>query len=1022
MISSDTVPLLSEEPSDVKFSQRDQIEDSDPPSAVAGMAQETDRGTTNLNAQRHVDHQQPTVESRKVLSSTEPNLVRQLTVDESATTSKWVWVRSWGAVVYAIVACAILLRLLASLIVIQRVRRRGIEIGVAHNGIRILEAEVAVPLAIGFGRPAIVLPQGFREAVKPDELQDVLDHEAEHLLRGDHWIMLLQGITAAAYWPIFTVHLLNLALSRAREELCDNAVLTNRDSAAYGQTLLTVGEQVSSRRAFVAQLASSMIRRGELERRVAGVLDTQRDRRTRMSRRVRWMVATSLMGIVILAGTTRVVAVADQPTAVESNVVKPKVVVWPLRQVDPEQATLHRGIVLGPDGKPLAGAAIYAATSIQLQDRVQVGAGELGPKRAVTDAKGRFEFHAVDLTWVLTAGKRKWWEILLVATKEGVASGWLKTRGVARNLRSHKHPPKIDEVILRTRPPETLTGQFLLEGGTPLVGARVQLTTLMAPIKYDLDVHVPREEENVIGKFQSYSIDYAETLNRPSVLPDLRTEATTDKNGRFELQGLPEGFIARIEVTHSQAVTTSLRVAVRSIASVYRKSYSEQGEPTLSLYGSGFTVELARGIVLRGQVTSSRLPNRKAAAGVIVALANHNARGGIYGQRFQTDVNGRFEMTGLPNRPEGYELAFIGSFAAPYFDHRQRVVPGEDARVILTPAVPYRLRLIDPKGNPVDRDVYSIKVQSIPGLSHTGVKGRFNDAQRVAPGIYEGIVPWGPAAVLVKRSLKTDRPAAVVPKAFFAPGRTDWTLEEERYAYGDAWRIAQPAIVATKRISVGKNRTIDQIDLAAIKFTNAREYARVQELTATVYSDPPVEVTLVDSDNHPVEGARIKRQLKRALQLKQYNDNDLPGTFSVYGLHPDRAEFLVFTDQERGLIGTLSTKWTSDPVSVVMQPAATLIGRFIDDSGEPNFDFGIRMLGKALAPDTFVAGRVSNTTDEPGKRKGEFYLMVPPGVEVRGEFVRKTSHHATRPTVGTAFAPLIPKPGETVDLGDLIVP
>lgn len=1009
--SANSISLLREQPTEARVSLPDQTEEGDAPLSIAVVDQENLRGTTSRESEGHFQRQQTTIES------------------ETISSSKWGLATSWGAVVYAFVAGVMLFRLLASLVVIQRVKRRCIERGVAHKGIRVLEADVAVPLAIGFGRPAIVLPRGFCEVVKPDALQDVLEHEAEHLLRGDHWIMLLQGIAAAAYWPIITVHLLNRALCRAREELCDNAVLAGRDSAAYGQTLLTVGEQVSNRRSFVAQLASSIIRRGELERRVEGVLDTRRDRRTRMSRRVRWMVVASFVGFAILAGTTRVVTISNQSAAVaaaEPKVVEPKVVesLLPIKNidwtgrplVDTENATLHRGIVVGADGKPLAGAVIYAASTIELLERGDAGergTAELGPVRAITDTQGRFEFHADDLTWVTSSGARKRWETLLVATKAGVAPGWLKTWGEDRSVRSHWHPHSNREVVLRTRPPETLTGQLFLERGTPLADARIRLTGLMAPFEYDLDVHIPKEEEKELGMFQG--IDYAEMLFRPAVLPGLKTEATTDADGRFKLPGLPEGFIAQIEVTHPQAVTTSLRVAVRSIQPVYRNPFLGRGKPTLALYGSGFTAELARGAVLRGQVTSNSLPNRKKAAGVIVALANHNARSGLSGQRFLTDVDGRFEVTGLPNHPQGYELAFTGSFAAPYADHRQRVVPGEDARVNLEPAVPYRLRLVDPKGNPVDRAVYSSEVQPIPGVIHSGVKKRFNDAKRMAPGVYEGIVPTGPAAVLVKRGTKTDRPAAVNPKAFFAPGRMDWTLEEERYGYGDLWRIAQPAIVTTERLSVWKNLPIDQLELAAVQFTNARENDGVLELTATVYSDKPVEVTLVDTTGNLVKGAQVKRQ------LKQYNDQDLPATFPVYGLHPKRAEFLVFTDQEHGLIGTLSTRWTSGPLRVVMQPAATLIGRITDETGQPDFDFGIRMSGQGLAPDTFVAGRMRMTTDEPGKRRGEFSLTVPPGLEVRGAFVRMTDQHATRPTVGTAFAPVIPKPGETVDLGDLVV-
>ncbi len=968
----------------------------------------------------------PTPVAAPMIASTmEPHAAEPSALDESVPRSAPASTAPWGAA-YGLVAGAMLLRLLASMVAQQRVRRRATEVDTIADGVRVLEADVAVPLAVGFGRPAIVLPRGFRAAVGPDELQDVLAHEAEHLKRKDHWVMLLQGAMAAAYWPIVTVHLLNRALVRAREELCDNAVLAAREPAAYCRTLLAVAERISERRALVAQLAPSVLRRGELERRVGLALDGRRDRRTRVGRRVSWTVGASLVVAAVLAGTTRMAAVAEEPPASESEKDASTANATPapaariewtgIPKVDTEHPALHRGVVLGPDGEPLAGASVYAASTIELlelADEDEAGVKGLGTVRAVTDAEGRFQFDANDLTWTTPAGERKRWEALLVATKDGVAPGWLKTWGADRGLREHWHPRHDRDVAVRTRAPATLTGQFLLEGGEPLAGARVRLTGLMAPVEYDLDAHIPQEEVHELGMFAT--VDYAETLYRPWVLPGLTTEATTGDDGRFELPGLPEGFIASIEVTHPKAVTASLRVAVRSIEPVYRAQFGG-GEPTLTLYGSGFTTELREGTVLRGQVTDGSRSGRQPAAGVVVALANHNAREGYWGQRFTTDADGRFEMTGLSNRPQGYELAFVGSFAAPYGSRRQQVVPGEEAEIELSPAAPYRLKVVDANGNPVDRDVYSIEVQETPGTVRRGIKGRFNDAERVAPGVYEGIVPLGPGAVLVKRGAKADRPAAVDPKAFFAPGRTDWTLEEQRYAYGDSWRIAQPPVVTTDALSVGDNWTIDQLELAAVAFTNATAGDGLLELTATVHSDPPVEVTLVDGAGEPVVGARLERQLDK------YDGEGLPGAFSVYGLHPDRAEFLRFMHDERGLIGTLSTTWTGEPVRVVMQPAATLIGRFADASGTPNADFGIRVLGQGVAPETFVAGRVYNLTEKPGERNGEFRLAVPPGVEVRGEFVRKAPDQATRLSVGTAFRPLIPKPGERLHLGDLVAP
>ena len=317
----------------------------------------------------------------------------------------------------------------------------------------------------------------------------------------------------------------------------------------------------------------------------------------------------------ILAGTTRVVAVADEPSHGAAKPAAPQEVVLPAPHniIDWEwyakgrsrgRNVAPRGGA-GPDGQPLSGASIYAASTIELlelADADKVGVKDLGPVRAVTDAQGRFEFHAQDLSWVTTAGERKRWETLLVATREDVAPGWLKTWGEDRGLRSHWHPAKSRDVAVRTRVPTTLSGQLLLAGGAPLAHAQLRLTGLMVPIDYDLDKHVPREEEDALGLFET--IDYAEQLNRPWVLPGLKTEAATDADGRFELPGLPEGFIARVEVRHPEVVTTSMRIALRPIEPVYRQPFGGQGEPRLTLYGSGFTAELPRGAVLRGRVKS----------------------------------------------------------------------------------------------------------------------------------------------------------------------------------------------------------------------------------------------------------------------------------------------------------------------------------------------------------------------------------------------------------------------------------
>ena len=229
-----------------------------------------------------------------------------------------------------------------------------------------------------------------------------------------------------------------------------------------------------------------------------------------------------------------------------------------------------------------------------------------------------------------------------------------------------------------------------------------------------------------------------------------------------------------------------------------------------------------------------------------------------------------------------------------------------------------------------------------------------------------------------------------------------------------------PGVSTTDGLAANGNSLEEQLGLAAAVFTKASKDQGVLELTAVIDSDPPVEFTLVDLAGKPVDNLRVHRL------AGQYNADKLPSSISVYGLHPERAELLQFFQDQRELIATVSAKWTAEPVRVVLQPAATLTGRFVDQFGPAEILISrIRILGPAVMPDTFVAGRQMFVTDKPGEHSGEFRQVLTPGFDVRGEFVRYnfgSLEWKTRPAFGPAFGPVIPKPGETIDLGNIRSP
>lgn len=154
---------------------------------------------------------------------------------------------------------------------------------------------VCTPIAAGIFRPVIVLPAGLSTTLGHDELLDVLVHEFAHVVRGDQIVLVLQAVARVAYWPIWPIHWLNRLLANAREEVCDNYVLTRQRPERYGETLLRVA---ALSRNLVAFDTSAMLGwSGRLEDRVLELVSQRRNRSTR----VKPIPAVTLVAILLLA-------------------------------------------------------------------------------------------------------------------------------------------------------------------------------------------------------------------------------------------------------------------------------------------------------------------------------------------------------------------------------------------------------------------------------------------------------------------------------------------------------------------------------------------------------------------------------------------------------------------------------------------------------------------------------------------------------------------------------------------------
>jgi hypothetical protein len=667
---------------------------------------------------------------------------------------------------------------------------------------------------------------------------------------------------------------------------------------------------------------------------------------------------------------------------------------------DPKLAGHFSGKVLDPDGKPISHARVYLAPN-------EPTLKTLGPVRAETDAEGRFEFDAPDMTYAELDGLPARREGLIVAIAKGFAPDWMETWGENSEQGSHWNPVKGAEINLQLAKDDVpIHGRFLDPDGKPLAGARVRLRRLAIPRGHDLD----RQIESF------YSIlamgDYGRVLDRLHLLSGVPIETQTDADGRFTLSGLGRERLAELQVSAPNVVDTTVTVMTRAAPEVgIRRDF--QGKPSDFLRGTNFTLQLKSGLTVTGQVrdrdTHAPIPGMW-----VSRYSNPQVDPSAVADMLVSDENGRFLISGLDPELMRWprEQQAVGAFPQPGDTHfTSRGSIEQDATVVIDCArgIPFRLKLVDEHGFPVEATVEYWPITpntQIAALTkpfqHTWWPMMSRAAQR-NDGAYEGFVFPGPGAVLVKKPDRSYRSAHVDPKAFFEPGRTNWTRQERISLYG-----------TNDTLAIGQGWD-DQHRYAAIVLVNPPQDSEPLKLSATVVKDRPRSVTLVDPDGKPVVGVQTQ-----GMSFHPW-DSESPlraASFPITDLDPNRARRITFVKEDRQLIGFLMTRGDSDaPYTVPMQPWGTVTGQLLDEKGEnlaEEPEANLSLVGSGLETNADpVAGEYGRVEiDTAGRFRVD--KLVP------GQRYSAKVYHGVGMFAGMAFEDLVVRPGEVRDLGDIL--
>lgn len=865
------------------------------------------------------------------------------------------------------------------------------QLGVRRPPLLLVTSRTVAPLAIGFGRPAILLPERLLSAISDDELRDVLVHELAHLQRGDQWIAVLQGIAGGLYWPIVSVHGLNRELQRAREEVCDNAVLARRSVIGYGETLLHIAEILV--KPLTTGVAVGIIGGpGELERRIAGLIDPRRNRSTTTSRKT-----ACLMMVGFVAGSTVVSATRFVPSAVAADgrasetdpatsaatnangdelPAPNKNKDMPASpEADSRRTNVLHGKVLGPEDRPVPGARLYLSID-EWTDPIELGSSDV-------DGSYRFVVPEKTLRRIYTPGyANAQCRAALIARAKGFGPHWVELPAVDGGRMGEMKAEYAHEFHLAADFP--IAGRIVDAAGRPVAGASIGVSAIyeLSDPRWKL-MHpaIQARDPNLMTREQTDVSNWFTPLYRTAwnVIPP----AITDGEGRFQLDGVGADRAIRLSVegpgVHTALVSAITRNDVAEFTQAIREKYprtlrepagyfypAREGAPNgdrgVRLYGPEPTITVDPARTISGVV-------RDATTGEPIAGHRMQVASGSGYASARTDREGRYRILRDDDAPT------VVMYSDQYHTQRYLTVVhrltdtglGEIvANIDIPRGVIIRGRVVEAG---TDRPIISAPCSGChiewPGPLRTGYLYYFplatNTALRGAPtGLYfEGFptgsrnfyrtvtidpdgrfqmaVPPGPGVLLVQ-SMPGLPPLAEL--------LGDWNEKDGLHRLFPYLKLTarfdnDGAPPGDAQSLPGFTGAIPLATYHAYRVIDPPADATTIDVTLTIPRAPTRQVRFVDAKDRPMTGVRLLglAPSSPSLPIKV----KLEGSEIEVFIEPAKpSELIATTDDARYAVRTFFKPDEKQPVTIRLQAAGSFSGRLLDDeTGLPLAGFSV---------------------------------------------------------------------------------
>jgi protocatechuate 3,4-dioxygenase beta subunit len=543
------------------------------------------------------------------------------------------------------------------------------------------------------------------------------------------------------------------------------------------------------------------------------------------------------------------------------------------------------GRVLDPHGKALAGAKLYVGYSVRRlvpERRIRQVAY---PLRAMSGPDGSFHFvfprSELDATWL----DDSWPAVVAVAG--GFGPAWAEIREATDNA----------ELKLQLNEDVALDGRILDENHQPVTGAKVYV------------LHVDTDSEEAVNRFLRGELHAWHPRRLRGPVPNQPASETTDSDGRFRILGL-----GRDRLVSFACLGPGLRHSF--FTAIARPAMTPPNPRRLNLATFEYVASPER--VIRGVVRDQATGRPVAGVRMFALLDNSPA---------VTDQGGRFEIRGCPKMPQGYALMAQPQAGQPYFAAKVSFPdkPGFAPLAVdvdLVGGIPLSGRVTNQATGKPPRAAVVEYYPLFPNPHSSKVTNCLAMAPSSAAigpdGSYRLAVLPGPGVVCVAASPRDSYAVASVDDQELA------NLFHDGQKHGGNQGLPT-AIGADRARILGIN------SYHALALIRPNENETMPALDLTLQPARTIRGTLVGPDGSPVTGVAV-------IGLNALADEEIldRASFTVMGLNPSRTRDLYFHHRRKDLGKAMTVPGDeTQPLTVRLEPCGTILGRLLDQRGNP---------------------------------------------------------------------------------------